>query len=151
PRRARSRLQAHFSDAAPADAKRTRTVEVTPHPSARKADAALLFNTVVWGSTFVLVKAALSDISPILFLALRFSIAAAALLILFRPGRRQWSRAAAGAGSLAGAFLFSGYALQTVGLRFTSAPKSAFLTGLTSVMVPLLGALVYKTRPRVSE
>ncbi len=48
-------------------------------------------------------------------------------------------------------FLFGGYALQTQGLRFTSAPKSAFITGLASVMVPLLGALVYKIRPQVSE
>ena len=117
-----------------------------------RVDAGLLFNTVVWGATFVLVKAALADVSPILFLALRFSLAALALVALFRgAGKGPWSWTAAGAGSLAGAFLFSGYALQTLGLRFTSAPKSAFLTGLTSVMVPLLGALVYKIRPQVSE
>jgi drug/metabolite transporter (DMT)-like permease len=125
---------------------------VTARPSARIADAALLFNTVVWGATFVLVKAALTDISPILFLALRFSIATVALLILFRGAdKRGWSWTAAGAGALAGAFLFAGYALQTIGLRSTSAPKSAFLTGLTSVMVPLLGAIVYKSKPQVSE
>lgn len=118
----------------------------------RKADAALLFNTVVWGATFVLVKSALSDVSPILFLAMRFSLAALALTAIFRgAGPGPWSWKAAGAGAVAGSFLFSGYALQTIGLRFTSAPKSAFLTGLTSVMVPLVGALVYKTRPQVSE
>jgi drug/metabolite transporter (DMT)-like permease len=54
-------------------------------------------------------------------------------------------------GLLLGVFLFGGYLLQTVGLQFTSAPKSAFLTGTTSVMVPLLSALVYKIRPRASE
>lgn len=127
----------------------------------RKADAALLFNTVVWGATFVLVKSAMSDVSPILFLAMRFSLAALALLALAvnrsallrlpGAGRGPWPWKAAGAGTLAGAFLFGGYAMQTIGLRFTSAPKSAFLTGLTSVMVPLLGALVYKNRPQVSE
>jgi drug/metabolite transporter (DMT)-like permease len=116
------------------------------------ADGALLFNTVVWGATFVLVKAALADVTPILFLALRFSLAALALVALFRgAGTGSWSWKAAGAGTLAGAFLFSGYALQTLGLRSTPAPKSAFLTGLTSVMVPLLGALVYKIRPQASE
>ncbi len=55
------------------------------------------------------------------------------------------------AGSLSGVFLFAGYLLQTLGLRFTTAPKSAFLTGLTSVVVPLLASLVYHSRPRVSE
>ena len=54
-------------------------------------------------------------------------------------------------GALAGLFLFSGYAFQTIGLQFTTAPKSAFLTGLTAVMTPLLAALVYRTRPRGAE
>ena len=45
----------------------------------RKAELALLFNTVIWGTTFVLVKSALHDISPVLFLAIRFSLATVAL------------------------------------------------------------------------
>ncbi len=118
----------------------------------RRADAALAFNTVVWGATFVLVKAALDDVSPVLFLAARFSLAAILLAVAFLIGRRPplaWRPVAAGA--LAGSFLFAGYAFQTFGLRTTTAPKSAFLTGLTSVMVPFVGALVYKIRPQVSE
>jgi drug/metabolite transporter (DMT)-like permease len=118
----------------------------------RKAEAALVLNTVVWGATFVLVKAALLDISPLLFLALRFSLATGALLALFRKSRRAPFRGKeAAAGALAGVFLFSGYLFQTLGLRLTTAPKSAFITGLTSVMVPLLAALVYRSRPQVSE
>jgi drug/metabolite transporter (DMT)-like permease len=50
-----------------------------------------------------------------------------------------------------GVFLFFGYLLQTFGLRLTSAPKSAFITGLSPVMVPLLAALVYRNKPRISE
>jgi drug/metabolite transporter (DMT)-like permease len=121
-------------------------------PGQRRADAALAFNTVIWGSTFVLVKAALGHVSPILFLALRFSLATLALLALFRgPGKgpRTWKAVLSGA--LSGVFLFSGYVLQTLGLRLTTASKSAFLTGLTSVMVPLLASLVYQSRPQVSE
>ena len=118
----------------------------------RKAEAALVLNTVVWGATFVLVKAALVDVTPILFLALRFSLATGALLALFRGSRRvPFSGKAAAAGALAGVFLFSGYLFQTLGLQLTTAPRSAFITGLTSVMVPLLAALVYRNRPQVSE
>uniref|UniRef100_Q024W2 EamA domain-containing protein n=1 Tax=Solibacter usitatus (strain Ellin6076) TaxID=234267 RepID=Q024W2_SOLUE len=120
----------------------------------RKADLALLFNAFIWGSTFILVKSSLSYISPLLFLAIRFSLATAALGLLFR-GTWKWRRRATpamiGAGCLAGVFLFAGYALQTIGLRLTTAPKSAFLTGLATVMVPLLGALVYRIRPQLSE
>ena len=116
----------------------------------RKADVALVGNTVIWGATFVLVKSALADVSPLVFLALRFGLATIALLLLFRRGwTRNWIQLRWAA--LVGFFLFGGYLLQTFGLQFTSAPKSAFLTGLTSVLVPLLAALVYKNRPQASE
>lgn len=127
------------------------------------AELALVFNTLVWGATFILVKSALGDISPLLFLALRFSLATAALALLFRkpltlPGAWKGGLTSGSArptlllpGILVGTFLFLGYFFQTMGLRLTSAPKSAFITGLTSVMVPLLGSLVYRNRPRIAE
>ncbi|HUI53667.1 MAG TPA: DMT family transporter [Bryobacteraceae bacterium] len=122
----------------------------------RAAEAALGWNTIIWGATFVLVKAALRGVSPILFLALRFTLATVALSAVLarkrRTGGSPGSRfAALGAGALAGTFLFAGYLFQTWGLQFTTAPRSAFITGLTSVAVPLLAALVYKSSPQVSE
>lgn len=122
-------------------------------PWARRAEAALVVNTIIWGATFVVVKQALRDVSPVLFLALRFTLATVALLVLFRG---SWShplnpRRSLAGGLVAGVFLFSGYAFQTIGLQFTTAPKSAFLTGLTAVMTPLLAALVYRNKPRLIE
>jgi drug/metabolite transporter (DMT)-like permease len=117
-----------------------------------RAELALVGNAAIWGATFVLVKGALGNISPALFLALRFSVATVALLALFRgvwQGPVSW-KALVG-GGLTGIFLYSGFLLQTLGLRLTSPPKSAFITGLSTVMVPLLAALVYKLRPQVSE
>lgn len=118
-----------------------------------RAEAALLLNTVLWGSTFVVVKEALDFVSPLVFLTLRFVVATAALAALLGPAalRRRASAREWGAGVLCGTFLFSGYILQTMGLRLTTPPKSAFLTGLTSVMVPFGAALVYRIRPQVSE
>jgi drug/metabolite transporter (DMT)-like permease len=117
------------------------------------AEAALVANTAVWGATFVLVKGALADISPLLFLAFRFSLATVALLLFFHRAlaRQRFRFPEIRAGALVGAFLFAGFALQTFGLRLTTAPKSAFLTGATSVMVPLLARLVYRSRPQRSE
>lgn len=119
----------------------------------RRAEAALIVNTLIWGATFVLVKQALRDVSPILFLALRFSLATLVLALLFRgswshPRNPRWSLTG---GALAGLFLFGGYAFQTIGLQYTTAPKSAFLTGLTAVMTPVLAAAVYRNRPRARE
>jgi drug/metabolite transporter (DMT)-like permease len=119
----------------------------------RKADLALAFDTLVWGATFTLVKSALRDVSPLLFLALRFSLATAALTAAWFLGwhsPKSGPRALAG-GILTGILLFSGFLLQTLGLQLTTPPKSAFLTGLASVMVPLLGALVYRNRPQPLE
>src|ERR1700728_2833450 len=85
------------------------------------AELALVFNTLVWGATFILVKSALGGISPLLFLALRFSLATVALGLLFlKPlaNREVWK--GAGAGVLVGSFLFLGYLFQTLGLRLTS-------------------------------
>ncbi len=113
-----------------------------------RADLALAGNTIIWGSTFVVVQAALKDISPILFLAIRFSIATAALALLFR-GRAQFRPTRAG--MIAGGCLFAGYVFQTVGLQFTTASKSAFITGLAVPLVPLLTCLVYLSRPRAFE
>jgi len=117
-----------------------------------RAEAALLCNTVIWGASFVLVKAALDNVSTLLFLAIRFTLATAALVLLFRGAHRaiqSWKPVAAGA--LTGTFLFSGFFFQTFGLRLTTAPKSAFITSLSAVLVPLLAALVYRNKPQVSE
>ena len=113
-----------------------------------KADLALAAVTVVWGATFVMVKSALDHISPVLFLALRFTLAAAVLLVLYRSSLR-WK--AVGPGLLAGMCLFLGYFFQTTGLRLTTPSKSAFLTGLAIPMVPLASALVYKKAPKLME
>jgi drug/metabolite transporter (DMT)-like permease len=115
-----------------------------------RADLALVGNTLAWGSTFVVVKRTIEGVSPLLFLAMRFAIATAALVLLFP---RAWRGGQAGvrAGLLAGCFLFSGYAFQTFGLRLTSPAKSAFITGLSVPLVPLVAALVYRIGPRWIE
>jgi drug/metabolite transporter (DMT)-like permease len=119
-------------------------------PTHRFAELGLALVCLLWGSTFVLVKNALDDISPALFLGIRFGIAAAVLGIVFtlrrKPGRLSWK-----GGVIAGLFLFAGYFLQTLGLRFTTAAKSGFITGLYIVLVPLLVAAVYRRAPGKSE
>jgi len=113
-----------------------------------RGELALAGVTIVWGSTFVLVKTALSEISPVLFLALRFSLAAIALTIIYRRGIR---REGILPGLLAGGLLFLAYVFQTRGLALTSASKSPFLTGLSIPMVPLASSFVYRSRPRLIE
>lgn len=115
-----------------------------------RADLALAFNTLIWGTTFVLVKRALDDGSAILFVAVRFSIATLVIAWLFRKRSKLASGPPPG-GLLAGCCLFGGYAFQTAGLKLTTPSKAAFLTGLAVVMAPLINSLVYRVCPHVSE
>jgi drug/metabolite transporter (DMT)-like permease len=115
-----------------------------------RADLALVGNTLAWGSTFVVVKRTIEGVSPLLFLTMRFAIATAALMLLF-PRAWRGGKAGVRAGLIAGCFLFCGYAFQTFGLRLTSPAKSAFITGLSVPLVPLVAALVYRIRPRWIE
>jgi drug/metabolite transporter (DMT)-like permease len=126
-----------------------------PQHSRWQAEAALAIVAIIWGATFVVVKQALADISTIYFLFLRFTLASVCLLLLFAPGFRkmQWreTRRGLGGGAVAGIFLWLGYILQTVGLKYTTAGNSGFLTGLYIVLVPLIGALIFRKRPGVRE
>lgn len=111
------------------------------------ADAALLTVALVWGATFVMVKEALSDIRPLAFLFVRFSLAFLVLLPLcWRPLRRG-GIAMAIRGALIGWWLFAGYATQTIGLQWTTAGKAGFITGLAVVFVPLLTAVAARRMP----
>jgi drug/metabolite transporter (DMT)-like permease len=113
-----------------------------------RAELALAGVTLIWGTTFVVVKSALADISVFAFLALRFCVAAAALALIYGKAVR---RQGLGAGIFAGSLLFLAYVFQTLGLERTTPPKSAFLTGLSIPMVPLVSSLVYRNKPRLVE
>jgi drug/metabolite transporter (DMT)-like permease len=111
-----------------------------------KAHLLLVLITLIWGSTFVLVKKALSDASPLVLNAARMWLAAALLAVCYRKHLARIRRPALLAGVLVGLFLFLGYALQTTGLKLTTPSKSAFLTGVSTVLVPLLLLIFWRTK-----
>lgn len=110
------------------------------------ADLLLLGVAVIWGWTFVLVKEGVSEVGPLTFLFYRFGIAFVLLALLFRRHLRGVPRTAWLRGALIGLALFGGYWLQTWGLVYTAATKSAFITGLSVVLVPLLGTTMLRER-----
>ncbi len=125
-------------------------------PAGWLVDGSLVVMTLIWGATFVMVKRALADASTLLFLTIRFGTAAFVLALIFRNDFRKDFRAghlgvSLRAGALAGFFLFSGFALQTLGLRYTTASKAAFLTGFTTPMVAVLSSIVFRRAPQFIE
>jgi drug/metabolite transporter (DMT)-like permease len=110
-----------------------------------KAHLLLVLMTLIWGSTFVLIKQALNDSSPLVLNAVRMALAAILLAMYYRKHMAALTRPALIAGVTVGFFLYLGYAFQTSGLRLTTPSKSAFLTGTSTVMVPLLLVIIWRT------
>ena len=109
----------------------------------KRAITALVGASFLFGATFVVVKSALDTMEPLGFLTWRFGIAAALLAVLAVPrGRTLWRD-----GTLTGLALFTGYALQTGGLQYTTASNSALITVLYVVFTPLLVALFARRLP----
>lgn len=116
-----------------------------------QADLAILGLSAIWGCTFVVAKRALSDISPFLFISIRFVLAAAVLWLLLPPGALRGSRDRLAAGLVVGIILFAGFAFQTTGLQHTSPSRSAFITSLYVIFTPLLVLLLGKRRPSMDS
>lgn len=112
-----------------------------------KADLFLLSIVIAWGTTFVLTKSALQYMPTYNFLSIRFVISTLVLGIIFFNRLVKMDKATLIRGMVIGLFLFAGYAFQTVGLNYTTASKSGFITGLNAVIVPILSAVILKKKP----
>lgn len=91
----------------------------------------------VWGSTFVLIKSALADATPAAFNLIRMTLAFVLLGVAYHRAWSRIRRTHIAAGALVGLCLAAGYQFQTIGLVRTTPSKSAFITGLVVVFVPL--------------
>jgi drug/metabolite transporter (DMT)-like permease len=111
-------------------------------------EVALIFNTLIWGGTFALIKNALTDISPVLFVGLRFGLATLLFLPFVYKHLKNTNRKTLIAGSILGVFYFSGFITQTIGLNLTTATKSGFITGTFVVFIPILQLVIEKRKPK---
>src|ERR1035437_1294134 len=109
-----------------------------------KAHLLLVAATFVWGSTFIIVKSALADATPLVFNAVRMVISSIVLCAIFFRQLRVLPAGALRAGFEIGTLMWLGYEFQTAGLLYTTASKSAFLTGISVVLVPLLLAVFWR-------
>lgn len=112
-----------------------------------KAELVLVFITMLWGGTFLLVHNVMTVSGPMFFVGLRF---AAATLFVGLVSARVLSGLTATefkAGVLIGVSIMLGYGLQTYGLQTISSSQSAFITALYVPFVPLLQWFVLGRRP----
>ena len=107
----------------------------------------LMVNTLIWGVTFVIVKSALTDISPLLFISIRFLFATLILIPFAFKFFKKVNKKTLLGGVLLGFLYFAGFSTQTIGLNYTSATKSAFITGTFIIFTPLFQILIQKKTP----
>ena len=107
----------------------------------------LIATTIIWGSAFVVMKNSVDVISPTYLLALRFTIAAIALILVFWRQTMRITKSDLICGGLLGVFLFISYFFQTYGLKYTTASKNAFITTLYVILVPFLHWFFNRKRP----
>lgn len=115
------------------------------------AEFFLLLVTFIWGSTFAVTKLVLQNAGPFLYTTIRFFIASLIFAAIFSPQIRTISKTAAIRGGILGFLLFIGFATQTVGLLYTTASKSAFITGMMVVFTPLCQLFIEHKPPRVGN
>ncbi|NJE54569.1 DMT family transporter [Thermococcus sp. 21S9] len=115
----------------------------------KRAELILLTITAMWGFTFPAMKVSLDYLPPILFLAYRFGIASLLMLILFRSKvlRKETMRE----GFLLGLTLFFGHGFQIVGLKYTTASNSAFITSLYVVFTPFIAYFLLGERVKARD
>ena len=102
------------------------------------AVAGLIVVTAIWGGGFVASDIALNSLTPMQIMAIRFLLGAVLMSFISVREFRNINLKEIGAGVLMGIALFAAFALQIIGLQYTTPSKNAFLTALNVVMVPFI-------------
>src|SRR5262249_50065493 len=112
-----------------------------------KSDSALVMLALIWGTSHVIQKEIFATHSPAFYTSVRFGIAALCFGLLFGRRLLRSDRKEIMKGAWLGLFSFAGIAFYTSGLVFTQASKAGFITGLYLVFTPLIGYLLFRSRP----
>ena len=109
--------------------------------------------TIIWGSSFLIMKQAVDGIPVFYLLAVRFSLGAGLLAVVFAPRWKRMDRATLRGGCVLGLLMEAAYIFQTYGLdglgplQGTTPGKNAFFTGIYCVLVPFFSWLLFHKRP----
>lgn len=115
------------------------------------ADLSLLLVAIIWGSSFVVIKNALDYINPVYILVLRFALSSVLMAFVFWKRFREINKKDIKAGAIIGFFLFLAFLTQTIGLKYTTVSKQAFITASYVVIVPFFYWGITKKKPDIYE
>lgn len=108
----------------------------------------MLFSaSIIWGSSFVVMKNTVDFFTPSSLLFLRFALASFFLTIMFFKKIKSYPKDKIFGGLITGFCVFIAYYAQTIGLSYTTPGKNAFLTAIYCAIVPFLMWIFYKKKP----
>lgn len=111
----------------------------------------LVITAIIWGSGFVASAVSLEYYTPYQILAGRFLIGVILLSLIFYKKLKNIKKSTLLKGTVLGIFLYAAFALQTIGLQYTTPSKNAFLTAVNVVIVPFIGYFFYKRKMDIYE
>lgn len=120
---------------------------ISSYPMESLCSAGLMLAAAIWGFAFVVVKDSLAYVGAVWMIAIRFSIAAILLMLLYCRRLKDLNASYWKHGFILGTMIFLAYAFQTVGCDYTSAGKNAFLTAVYVILVPLISWPLCRKRP----
>ena len=106
----------------------------------------VLLLAVIRGSSYIFIKNIIDSQSPFEIIFFRFFLTGIILLIFYIKEFKSLNYYDLIFGLLAGIFLFSAFAFQTYGLKYTTVSKQSFLTSLYIVIIPLLDFIFFKNK-----
>jgi drug/metabolite transporter (DMT)-like permease len=108
----------------------------------------LVLVTIVWGSTFFIVKDTVGSVNEYLIVFIRSALAFAAMFLyqIFKDRKKLLNKKAFIYGSIMGVLMAITYGAQTIGLKFTSTGHSAFITSSAVIIVPFILFFFYKAK-----
>lgn len=111
------------------------------------ASGGLILTAAIWGFAFVVVKDSVDTIPPVYMVSIRYTIAAVLLGFVLIPQFKKLNRYYWIHGAVTGLMLALGYITQTIGCKYTTAGKNAFLTTIYVILIPLISWPLNKKRP----
>ena len=120
-------------------------------PKSRLAEASLVLITIIWGTTFPLLRTSLRVLDAYDIVALRFTIAGVLIAAIYWKRFRHLTRTAVWDGAVTGLFMGAGYLTQAIGLTTISSPRSAFITGTAVIFVPFIDRFVSRLGATLGE
>lgn len=109
-------------------------------------EVGLIITAIIWGSGFVASAISLDYFTPSQILLVRFLIGGVILGAVFYKKIFHIKKRTLIRGAIIGTFLYLAFALQTVGLQYTTPSKNAFITAVNVVIVPFIAFFIYKKK-----